>query len=58
MKKNLLVTISFAIAMMIALPSFAQELNKISEEDKDALTKNSEADLDVNSNSGSAENLE
>jgi hypothetical protein len=36
----------------------AQELNKISEEDKDALTKNSEADLDANSNSGSAENLE
>jgi hypothetical protein len=34
MKKNLLVTISFAIAMMIALPSFAQELNKISKKEK------------------------
>lgn len=34
----------------------AQKLNKISEEDKEALLKNSEAAPDGNSNSGSAEN--
>jgi hypothetical protein len=36
----------------------AQELNKISEEDKAALVKNSDAAPDGNSNSGFAENLE
>lgn len=34
----------------------AQRLNKISEEDKEELTKNSEADLHANSSSGSAVN--
>jgi hypothetical protein len=34
----------------------AQELNKISEEDKEALVKNLEPDPDDNSNSGSVEN--
>lgn len=34
----------------------AQKINAISEEDKDVLVKNSSADLEDNSNSGSAEN--
>lgn len=49
---------NMSAAKLEAIINKAQELNKISEKDKEDLIKNSEAAPDGNSNSGCVENLE
>lgn len=51
-------SMSMSAAKLEKIINKAQELNKISEEDKEALTKNSNADPDGDFNSGSVENSE
>jgi len=47
---------NMSAARLEKIVNAAQKINAISEEDKEALVKNSVADLEDNSNSGSAEN--
>ena len=57
-KDAVLLSQNMAAARLEKIVVAAQKLNAITEEDKEALTKNSEADLVGNSNSDSAESLE
>jgi hypothetical protein len=57
-KDYLLLSQNMSAAKLEVIINKAQELNKISTEDKEALIKNLEADPDGNFNSGFAENLE